>query len=74
MKPGKQIIKLFLLGILAVLLFNFPLLSLPNKITLIFGIPQLYVYVFGVWFILLLLVFLIVENKSSEKTKGKNHE
>ena len=58
MKPGKQIIKLFLLGILAVLLFNFPLLSLPNKITLLFGIPHLYVYVFGVWFILLLLVFL----------------
>lgn len=74
MKPGKQIIKLFLLGILAVLLFNFPLLSLPNKITLLFGIPQLYVYVFGVWFILLLLVFFIVENKSSEKTKGREHE
>lgn len=74
MKPGKQIIKLFLLGILAVLLFNFPLLSLPNKISLIFGIPQLYVYVFGVWFILLLLVFFIVEGKSPEKKKGREHE
>lgn len=74
MKPGKQIIKLFLLGILAVVLFNFPLLSLSNKIALLFGIPQLYVYVFGVWFILLIFVFFIVENRSSENTKGKNHE
>jgi hypothetical protein len=67
-KQNKQLILLFLLGILAFFLLNFPLLSLSNKSKLIFGLPQLFVYVFVVWFLLIVAVFFIL------RRKGDSHE
>ncbi len=43
------------LPLLGVLLLTTPLLALFSKNILIFGVPLVFVYVFGVWFILILL-------------------
>jgi hypothetical protein len=52
----KRLIGLFLLGYL---LFNRPLISLFNLPTLVWGIPLLYVYIFGAWILIILLVAMV---------------
>ena len=54
-KKNKRLVALFLLGCV---LFNYPILSLVNLKTLIFGLPLLYVYIFGVWCLLIVLTAL----------------
>jgi hypothetical protein len=39
---------------------NFPLLSLFSKVTLVFGIPLLYLYIFAVWCMFIVCVALIL--------------
>lgn len=41
----------------ALLLFNYPLLSLFNHNHLLFGIPLLYLYFFSAWLVVILLTF-----------------
>lgn len=55
---GQRLVALFLLGCL---LFNYPLLNLFSSSGEVFGIPLLYVYVFGVWAVLIALMALVVE-------------
>jgi hypothetical protein len=45
----------------AVLLFNYPLLSLVDLPPLILGVPVLYLYLFGVWGGLIFLVGWFIE-------------
>jgi hypothetical protein len=57
-KPrNERLVVLFLAGLL---LFNYPLLSLFSVDGMVFGIPVLFVYVFGAWagFILCLRLIL----------------
>ena len=54
-KINKRLVALFLLGCV---LLNFPILSLVNLKILIFGLPLLYVYLFGVWGLLIRLTAL----------------
>ena len=54
-KKNKRLVALFLLGCV---LFNYPILSLVNLKTLIFGLPLLYAYIFGVWCLLIALTAL----------------
>ncbi len=54
-KKNKRLFALFLLGCV---LLNFPILSLVNLETLIFGLPLLYVYIFSVWCLLIALTAL----------------
>lgn len=56
-----RLIALFLLGYL---LFNHPLISLVNHPILIWGIPLLYAYLFGVWVLVIILMALIVRGNS----------
>ncbi len=56
-KRTKRLIGLFLLGYL---LFNHPLISLFNLPHMFLGIPLLYVYIFGVWVLLIVLMALTV--------------
>jgi hypothetical protein len=58
---GQRLVALFLLGLL---LFNYPLLDLFAGPGHVFGIPQLYVYVFAVWALLLALMALVVEKRN----------
>lgn len=55
---GQRLVALFLLGCL---LFNYPLLNLFSNGGEVFGIPLLYVYVFGVWAALIGLMALVVQ-------------
>jgi len=55
-KINKRLVALFLLGCV---LLNFPILSLVNLKILIFGLPLLYVYLFGVWGLLISLTALV---------------
>ena len=54
-KKNKRLVALFLLGCV---LLNFPILSLVNLETLVLGFPLLYVYIFGVWCLLIALTVL----------------
>ena len=54
-KINKRLVALFLLGCV---LLNYPILSLVNLKILIFGLPLLYVYIFGVWCLLISLTAL----------------
>ena len=55
-KINKRLVALFLLGCV---LLNYPILSLVNLKILIFGLPLLYVYLFGVWGLLISLTALV---------------
>jgi hypothetical protein len=59
---NKRLIALFLFGYL---LFNNPFLSLFNLPKMVWGIPLLFGYMFGVWMILIILIMLIVGSQSS---------
>jgi hypothetical protein len=56
---GRRLVGLFLLGML---LFNYPLLCLFNRTLLVLGIPVLYLYLFGVWSLIVLLMRIIIQS------------
>ena len=60
MTPGnikyKRLVALFLLGFI---LLNYPILSLVNFDILVFGFPLLYIYIFGIWGLLIFLSALV---------------
>ena len=55
---GQRLVALSMLGCL---LFNYPFLALFNDPGILFGIPILYVYIFGAWGLLILLIAMVVE-------------
>lgn len=57
---GQRLVALFLLGWL---LFSYPLLSLFNTGGTLWGIPLLYVYLFGVWAVLIAATILVIERR-----------
>jgi type IV secretory pathway VirB3-like protein len=56
----QRLVALFLLGNV---LFNYPLLALFNRPDMVFGIPVLYVYIFGAWAVFIALLARVVEKK-----------
>ena len=58
---GKRLIAVFLLG---VVLLNFPLLTVVDAGQRLFGLPPLFLYLFGVWAGLILLLALLVERRT----------
>ncbi len=59
-RRGQRLIALFILGCV---LFNYPVLSLFNVATEVFGVPVLYVYIFTAWALLVGLMALVVETR-----------
>lgn len=57
---GQRLAALFLLGNL---FFNYPLLALFNRADSAFGVPVLYLYVFGAWAVLVALLAHVVEQR-----------
>ncbi|CAG0991024.1 hypothetical protein BURK2_02387 [Burkholderiales bacterium] len=53
------LIALFLLG---TALFNYPLLSLFNHPATLFGVPVLYLYMFGAWAVLIAMLIYTFEH------------
>ena len=62
-KINKRLVALFLFGFS---LLNYPFLSLFKPEVLIFGLPLLYVYVFGIWCLLIGLTTLVMASVSKE--------
>ena len=61
MKPsikGQRLIAAFLFGCLV---FNYPILALFNLDQSVFGIPVLFVYIFGIWLLLIVVMMIIIE-------------
>jgi hypothetical protein len=65
-KRNERIVVLAIVGMLAL---NYPWLSLFSRSVLVFGIPLLYLYLFGLWALLILLAGLIIESEKEEKTE-----
>jgi hypothetical protein len=59
---GQRLAALFLLGFL---LLNYPLLSLSSGNQTWLGIPVLYLYIFGIWTALIMLIALVIERGKS---------
>ncbi|MGH6942789.1 MAG: hypothetical protein ACREH6_01025 [Geminicoccaceae bacterium] len=57
---GKRLIAVFLFG---VVLLNFPLLAVAEAGGALFGLPPIFVYLFGVWAALIGLLASIAERK-----------
>jgi len=55
--------RLVVLAVLAFGLFNYPLLSVFDVDVLVLGVPLVWLYVFGCWALLILLVGLAVRGK-----------
>ncbi|MCK0512429.1 hypothetical protein [Aromatoleum buckelii] len=55
---GQRLVAVFLTG---VLLFNYPVLSLFDRPEPFLGLPTLWVFLFGIWALLLVAVAWIVE-------------
>lgn len=65
---GDRLIAVFLLGLL---LLTPPLLAIFNIERLIFGIPILYLYLFGGWALLVGLVALVLRRRGSGEMASK---
>ncbi|ACY48390.1 hypothetical protein [Rhodothermus marinus] len=55
-----RLVALFVLGLL---LMNFPLLSLFSRERLLLGMPVLYVYLYGVWALVIGLLIWLMERR-----------
>ncbi|MBP8084836.1 hypothetical protein [Cloacibacterium sp.] len=51
--------KLVILSVVLFVLFNAPVLLLFNKIENYFGLPFIYVYIFGIWLLSVVISFVI---------------
>jgi hypothetical protein len=76
---SRRLFGLFLLGFI---LFNYPILSIFNLETFLFGIPMLYLYVFSVWMLLIILIVFVTRvtrfrdtlpSSPSRQPKGLKH-
>jgi hypothetical protein len=65
-KKNKRLVALFLLGFV---LLNYPILSLLNLHIFVFGLPLLYIYIFGIWGLLILLSAWITMRRSRENAE-----
>ncbi len=60
---GKKNTKLILTGILLLLVFTYPFLSIGNQYSYSDKIPRLYKYIFICWSVGVVLLFIITETK-----------
>jgi hypothetical protein len=65
-RKNKRLVGLFLLGSV---LFNYPLVSLFNLETSIFGIPLLIFYIFIAWVFLILLAAAATKTRAQPPSK-----
>ena len=67
---GRRLVGLFLLGLV---LFNFPILCLFDRPVLALGIPVLYLYLFGAWSLIIMLIML-VDRSAPDRPPPDHHE
>jgi hypothetical protein len=57
---GQRLVAVFLVGCI---LFNYPVLSLFDRVATLFGVPLVFLYLFFVWAVLILLMAWVVERR-----------
>jgi hypothetical protein len=67
-RKSKRLVALFLFGFV---LLNYPILSLLNINITVFGLPLVYIYILGVWSLLIFLAALVM---SRSKKRSDNSE
>lgn len=70
-RRSKRLVGLFLLGLL---LSVYPILSLCNLNVMILGFPMMYLYVFGYWAALILLMALLCELPSGQQGRNRSRK
>ena len=65
----KTLLKLVIAGFVALLLFNYPLLSLYRGH--IGGVPALYVWLLGLWLLMILVAWRVVARHVAGQSKAK---
>ncbi len=68
-KKNKRLVALFLFGFV---LLNYPILSLLNINIAVFGLPLLYIYIFGVWGLLIFLSALAMSRSREPLNNSEN--
>lgn len=61
MQNKKQIVKVGLMGFLTLLLLNFPFLLIANKKGFFGTFPNLFLYVFGCWISMIIIIAITLE-------------
>ncbi|KAA3619520.1 MAG: hypothetical protein DWQ05_02005 [Calditrichaeota bacterium] len=60
----RRLQKLVGLFLFAIVLFNYPLLSIFNRDAVIAGIPLLFYYIFTAWLLIIIFLFIVIERPS----------
>jgi hypothetical protein len=63
-RKSKRLVALFLFGFV---LLNYPILSLLNLDITVFGIPLVYLYIFGIWSLLIFLSALVMSRSKKRR-------
>ena len=63
--------RLLALFLFFLLLFNYPILSTVNRPQLAGGVPLLYLYLFGTWLLMIVLLAWLVRHYSSQKNRNE---
>lgn len=61
--------KLVLLGILFLIVFTYPFITIANRVAVVAGFPVLYLYILAAWCIAIILVFLVAEGKQRKRNE-----
>ena len=57
--------KIVFVFVIAMLLFNFPILAIFNQVNFFMGLPSVLVYIFVIWFLVIGALFVIFNKKES---------
>lgn len=66
--PHRKGARLVAIGMMGLLLLNYPFLAVFNVPSRVFGIPVVYAYLFATWSALILAMALVADSR--EKTPG----
>jgi len=53
--------KLVILSIGLIIVFNFPLIMLVDSSDAVYGIPVLYLYIFGFWLVAVIISYMVLK-------------
>ncbi len=61
---ARRLQKLVGLFVFAIVLFNYPVLTIFNRAIFVAGIPLLFCYLFAAWFLIVVLLLIVIERRS----------
>ena len=59
--------KLVFIGILLLLLFTYPFITIANRLSLVAGFPVLFLYIFAVWILGILVLYLVTDKRKRQR-------